>query len=177
MFWLIGVVFLLCFPVVKFVVKQLFFAYKIRSSVRRKKYAFYPLKKMWMFGNVRSSLCNFYIVAPERVYCVKVVSVPLKLVYIGFCSNPNYYAYKNLIFYNAATFHAVKFKFRKKEPYDFKIPQQYNNRNVENIVVMYPACDPVRMFLGNYTKIIGSGDDCGEAMFYTKNDFLKEINR
>lgn len=177
MFWLIGIVFfLLCFPIIKFVVKQLIFAHTLQRSVQKKQYEFYPLKKMWMFGTVRSSRCNFCIIAPEKVYCVKIVSVPLKLVYVGFCSNPEYYAYKNLNFCNAATFHAVKFKFRKKEPYDFKIPQQYNNRSVENIVVMYPACDPVRTFSGNHTKIIGNGDNCGEAVFYTKNGFLKEIN-
>lgn len=130
------------------------------------------VNKLWAFSGIGSTNCDMYIVAPVRVYSIKICGVLSTATQLKFIDDTTYGVRTVRSLYSREK----QYTIRKKRPYNFRYnfpSEAYLKENIQIMCMCPVACSIV--MTNDELRLVGNGDDIGECLFYTRSGLIERI--
>ncbi len=175
---LLVILFLCVYPYFSCFIQRIALIIAIRRVCNKYGFALVPTHKCWLFGNIKSGKCDFYVVTSNKVYRVKLASGMSSMHFYCF-KDKNIYLFKSLKWTLISHWTSKTYKLKSKLPFDFDrgTRDEWTGYEKADILLFYPTPGGAFVSENGTDKEIWNGDFTGEALFYTKKGFIEVLTK
>lgn len=175
---LLVVLFLCLYPYFRCFIKRIALIITIKRVCNKSGFVFAPTHKCWLFGNIKSGKCDFYVVTANKVYRVKLASGMSSMHFYCF-KDKNIYLFKSLKWTLISHWTSKTYKQKSKLPFDFNFGMRREWKEFESvdILLFHPTAGGTLVLENGTMREIWNGNFTGEALFYTRKGFIELLQK